>query len=75
MPRMLLRWHEVTSSTIRSIAYSGSRRELWIAFKSGSVYRYSDVPLWVMGAMMRSRSKGSAHHRLIRGRYDFRRVK
>lgn len=51
--------HEpVRSTNVRSVGYSQAERVLEVAFHSGGVYRYDNVPADVHSALMASPSKG-----------------
>lgn len=64
--------HPVTSSTIASVGYSSGTLE--IEFRSGSVYRYSDVPVEVLRGLEASESKGRYFNDAIRDRFTYRRL-
>ncbi|MET9089963.1 KTSC domain-containing protein [Streptomyces sp. NPDC004237] len=65
--------HEpVRSTNIRSVGYRQAERVLEIAFLSGGVYRYDNVPADVHGALMASPSKGGFLARFIKGHYSYR---
>ncbi|MGO9958215.1 MAG: KTSC domain-containing protein [Solirubrobacteraceae bacterium] len=64
----------VDSSNIEQIGYHEDERELWVRFKSGDTYVYSDVPPATHDDIMRADSKGSYLNREIKPNYDCRRV-
>jgi hypothetical protein len=64
----------VRSSHVRSVGYSQQERVLEVAFHSGGVYRYDDVPADVHTALMAAPSKGGFLARFVKGRYVYRRV-
>lgn len=64
----------VDSSSIDQIGYAEPERELWIRFKSGDTYVYSDVPPATHEEIMRADSKGSYFNREIRPNYSYRSV-
>ncbi|MFE4654366.1 KTSC domain-containing protein [Streptomyces sp. NPDC056707] len=67
--------HEpVRSSNVRSVGYNQAERALEVAFHSGGLYRYEDVPADVHAALMASSSKGGFLARFIKGRYRYRSV-
>lgn len=73
--RYVARWRTpVASSSIASVGYDGEANELELAFHSGGVYRYDDVPRDVYEGMLGADSKGRYFHDEIRGRFDYRRV-
>lgn len=64
--------HEVSSSAVSAIGYSGRTRELHVRFKHGAVtYVYANVPFFLVGAIFKSHSKGRALHRHVLGKVEF----
>ncbi|TMJ15216.1 MAG: KTSC domain-containing protein [Alphaproteobacteria bacterium] len=59
------------STIIRSIAYVPERRELEVAFTTGRVYLYRDVPPEAAEAFRAARIKGRHFNARIRGHYPF----
>lgn len=53
-----MRRSAVRSSVIRSVGYDGKDKVLEIEFRSGTVYRYLDVPAGIFVRLMASPSKG-----------------
>ncbi len=47
---------------ITAIGYDPTIRELEIAFSSGRIYRYTDVPLDVYEGLLAAESKGQYMH-------------
>ncbi len=64
----------VSSSTIASVGYDELSKTLEIQFRSGAVYRYSDVPATTHRQFMDAPSKGRYFARNIRNIYDYTRV-
>lgn len=64
----------VDSSNIEQIGYVEEERELWVRFKSGDTYVYSNVPPATHEDIMSADSKGSYLNREIKPNYDCRRV-
>lgn len=64
----------LASTAIRSAGYDATTSELELEFKSGRIYRYSDVPPGVYDFLLRTKEKGSYVNRMITGRYAFRDV-
>jgi hypothetical protein len=60
------------SSVIRFFRYAPDTRELKVAFVSGRLYVYEDVPPEVAAAFRNARSKGTFFNHEIRDRYVFR---
>lgn len=68
-------FHEqVRSSNVRSVGYSPEECVLEVAFHSGGMYRYDNVPADVHRALMRAPSKGGFLARFVKGRYSYRQV-
>jgi hypothetical protein len=56
------------------LGYDEGERELWVRFKLGDTYVYSDVPPATHDDIMRADSKGSYLNREIKPNYDCRQV-
>lgn len=48
----------VKSSNLNSVRYAKAEQVLFIEFKTGTVYAYLNVPLWVMTGLIEAESKG-----------------
>ena len=46
------RWHILTSTMLRAVAYDPGARELRVRFTSGAHYRYRDVPPEVVESLI-----------------------
>jgi hypothetical protein len=66
---------KVESSAIERIYYSARRRELFVAFTSGRVYVYFDVPQQEYDDFLAAPSLGQYFNLRIRDRYDYRELK
>ena len=67
--------HEpVRSSDVRSVGYSQADRVLEVAFHSGGLYRYDNVPADVHAALMAASSKGRFLAQFVKGHYPYRAV-
>ena len=64
----------VTSTDITSIGYDPQTRTLEIEFRTGAVYRYTEVPPEEHAGLMAAPSKGNYHAIHIRGIYDYRKL-
>lgn len=60
------------SSVIRFFRYAPDTRELKVAFVSGRLYVYEDVPPEVAAAFRTAYSKGTFFNHEIRDRYAYR---
>lgn len=61
----------VKSSVLDSVRYDAATRTLTLAFDSGDVYDYYDVPSEVYEKFMVADSKGAFFHNNIREKYRF----
>jgi lysyl-tRNA synthetase class 2 len=67
-------WIPVESSVIDAVRYDSRGERLDIRFTSGDVYRYAEVPPFVMRAFMAAPSKGEYFNAEIRDGYDYERL-
>ncbi|WP_433625853.1 KTSC domain-containing protein [Halomicrococcus sp. NG-SE-24] len=65
----------VASSNLASVGYEPEEEVLEIAFRSGGVYRYFDVPDDVYRDLLSARSHGSYFHENVRDQYEYRRIR
>lgn len=65
--------HHVDSSAISAMAYSARTGELsvWFNSRPNAEYVYVKVPLFLVGAIFKSRSRGKALNRWIIGKTSF----
>ncbi|SFD06849.1 KTSC domain-containing protein [Pseudoalteromonas denitrificans] len=68
-PFPLFDQHPVNSSAFSHIGYSSINRVLDVQFKSGSVFRYFDIPNTVWEGFYYSTSLGSYYNEYIKGQY------
>ena len=61
----------VTSSTVKTIGYDAPNRFLEVEFKSGSLYRYQDVPEPVFIAFLATSSKGGFLNAMVKPFFEF----
>lgn len=64
----------VRSTNIVSVGYDAKTKTLEIAFKSGGVYQYSDVPEKRYASLMKASAIGSYFHREIKPWYACKRI-
>lgn len=64
----------VQSSNLRAVDYDWSGT-LTIAFHSGGVYEYFDVPHSEYAGLMNASSRGKYFHARIKNRYLYRRIR
>ncbi|HKY34711.1 MAG TPA: KTSC domain-containing protein [Polyangiaceae bacterium] len=59
----------VDSQSLRSIGYDKRTRTLEVEFKSGSLYRYANVPLAVWSDLLQAQSKGRFFQQHVRDHF------
>lgn len=64
----------VSSSNLLSVGYDSSSSILEIAFHSGGVYQYYNVPQSIYIALLNAPSKGKYFHHYIKKIYRYRKV-
>lgn len=65
----------VTSSQLSYIGYDKDSNTLYITFKNGSVYEYTDVPITVYNELMGAASVGKYFASNIKNNYRNSRIK
>lgn len=60
----------VESSAISSVGYDPRHETLEVEFRSGTIYRFFDVPSEIYDAFVRSSSKGRFFGQKIRGQFE-----
>lgn len=63
----------VSSSDLSSVGYENGT--LYIAFNSGGVYSYSNVPVSVYQGLMNAGSHGKYFHQYIKNVYPYKRLR
>lgn len=71
---MLPEMQSVGSSTIKEIGYDEAGEKLWVKFKDGGLYFYSDVPKEVYEEMLSVRSVGRYFHQNVRLQFSCKRA-
>jgi len=61
----------VSSSDLASVGYDENLKILEIAFNSGGIYQYKNVPGYIYQRLMNASSKGKYFHRYIEGFYEY----
>ena len=61
----------VQSSLLAGVAYDNGQAILQLEFRSGSVYRYFQVPCQTYQALLQANSKGAYFNRHIRGIFHY----
>lgn len=77
--RAALPWHEhpafeVKSSNLTAARYDPSKATMEVAFRSGGVYRYAQVPAEVWAEFTAAQSKGRFFQQRIKGRFAHERL-
>lgn len=71
---MSIEWNETPESEpVEAIGYDEPNEEVWVRFRSGSTYAYSNVPAGVFEQFRTSDSKGGFVNRELRNVYPDRR--
>jgi hypothetical protein len=66
----------VSSSSLASVGYDGTKNTLEIEFKHGSIYQYYDVPAKVHAGLMNASSMGRYFHANIKNAgYRYRQIR
>jgi hypothetical protein len=65
----------VDSSLLESVGYDERAQTLEIAFDSGAVYHYLNVPEKVKDALLAAPSKGRFFNEHVRGAFAYRRIR
>lgn len=66
-----LKKHVVDSTNLEWVAYDEDKKELYIQFKSGGLYRYLKVPKNIFDELLDAGSKGRYHAMKIKYKYDY----
>jgi len=62
---------EIDSSNAHSVGYDKKKKELFVQFRGGAVYMYSDVPESIFIALKEAESFGSMLNAKVKGVYKF----
>jgi hypothetical protein len=66
----------VSSSSLASVGYDGTKNTLEIEFKHGSIYQYYDVPAEVHAGLINASSLGQYFHANIKNAgYRYRQIR
>ena len=64
----------VSSSNLRAVAYNKKTNIMTVWFKSGTVYKYWDVPEYKLRALLSASSKGHYFYYNIRTSYRYQKL-
>jgi hypothetical protein len=62
---------QVESSNVAAVGYDEEQESLYVEFKSGSTYKYLEVPFYAYEEMLSADSIGRYLNKEIKGRYEF----
>ena len=65
---------KVTSSNVAAVGYDEMSQTLEVEFKNSDVYQYFKVPENIYVSLMTSPSIGQAVHKLLRGKFEDKKV-
>lgn len=68
----MINWISVSSSNLDALAFD--QGDLYIRFKSGSIYYYSDVPISLYLDILGAGSKGKFHHANLKNKFNYKRI-
>ena len=66
--------HPVSSSNVAELGYDENNQQLYVRFVSGSLYRYSNVPIYEYEALDNAPSIGSYLNRNLKNVYPYERL-
>ena len=66
--------YSVVSSQLSFIGYDEDKAELFVTFKKGQTYKYSDVPKAIFTRLKNADSVGSFYATNIKGKYESEKV-
>lgn len=66
--------HSVSSSNVAELGYDENSQQLYVRFVSGSLYRYSNVPVYEYEALDNAPSIGSYLNRNFKNVYPYERL-
>ncbi len=71
---MYPKMHPVSSSNVAELGYDENNQQLYVRFVSGSLYRYSNVPIYEYEALDNAPSIGSYLNRNLKNVYPYERL-
>ena len=69
-----MKLNPLESEMLVAAGYDRESHTLKVVFRTGEMYRYKNVPLFVYERLLSADSKGKFMHKYILGRYDFERL-
>jgi hypothetical protein len=70
-----MNWVPVDSRVIAALEYHRGKRQLYVRFHSGKIYRYFEFPLGQYDELLAAESKGSYFAEKIRGKFLYEEVR
>jgi hypothetical protein len=70
-----MKWAQVQSEAINAIGYDSATQTLGVKFSRGAEYHYFHVPSSVHAQFMSASSHGTFHHKYIKSKYRYRRIR
>jgi hypothetical protein len=70
-----MNWIPVESRAFAAMAYRRGKRQLYIRFHSGKIYRYFDFPRYQYDELLAAESKGTYFAENIRGKFLYEEVR
>lgn len=64
----------VNSSNAESVGYDKTKKELFVKFRGGAVYKYSKVPEIIFKGLLEAESFGQMLNERVKGRYEYEKV-
>lgn len=65
---------DLQSSSLNAATFQDHSASLELEFRSGAIYRYSDVPAQVYQELLRAESKGRYFNQHIRNRFSYTKI-
>ena len=69
-----MNWVSVDSRAFAAVAYRAGKRQLYVRFQSGKIYRYFDFPRHQYDELLAAESKGTYFAENIRGKFLYEEV-
>ena len=66
---------DLQSTSLKAVTYHDRSARLELEFRSGAIYRYSDVPALVYQELLRAESNGQYFNQHIRNRFIHTKIK
>ena len=67
--------YPVNSSQLSYVGYDEETQELFITFKNGSTYKYTDVPKYIFTNLRSTTSVGTYFSDFVKNSYEYTKIK